>query len=80
MDKTLETTLKAGLNTKMPICDAEEVFHDDEGTYKNRMVSRKRCHCRCRRETNKGESGFSKASDRGKAEDHGPQGVPVVVW
>ena len=36
MDKTLESTLKAGLNTKLPTCDAEGVFHDDEGTYKNR--------------------------------------------
>ena len=33
IDKTLESTLKAGLNTKLPTCDAEGVFHDDEGTY-----------------------------------------------
>ena len=36
MDKTLSSTLKAGLHTKLPTCDAEGVFHDDEGTYKNR--------------------------------------------
>ena len=36
MDKTLESTLKAGINTKLPTCDAEGVFHDDEGTYKKR--------------------------------------------
>ena len=43
MDKTLESSRKAGLNTKLPICDAERVFRDDEGTYKNRkLVSRKR--------------------------------------
>ena len=29
--------------------------------------------------TNKGESGFGKASDRVKAKDHRPQGIPVVV-
>jgi len=33
----------------------------------------------CRRVTNKGDSGFGKASDRAKAEDHRPQGIPVVV-
>ncbi len=33
----------------------------------------------CLRVTNKGESGFGKASDRVKAEDHRPQGIPVVV-
>jgi len=36
MDKTLESTLKAGINTKLPTSDAEGVFHDDEGTYKKR--------------------------------------------
>ena len=36
MDKTLESSRKAGLNTKLPICDAEGVTYDDEGTYKNR--------------------------------------------
>ena len=36
MDKTLESSRTAGLNTKLPICDAEGVFHDGEGTYKNR--------------------------------------------
>ena len=34
----------------------------------------------CLRVTNKGESGFGKASDRAKAKDHRPQGIPVVVW
>jgi hypothetical protein len=32
MGKTLENTLKAGINTKLPTCDAEGVFHDNEGT------------------------------------------------
>jgi hypothetical protein len=36
MDKTLESTLKAGINTKLPTCDAEGVFHDDQDTYKKR--------------------------------------------
>ena len=37
MDKTLENTLKAGINTKLPTCDAEGVFDDDdEGTCKKR--------------------------------------------
>ena len=31
------------------------------------------------RVTNKEESGFGKASDRAKAKDHRPQGIPVVV-
>ena len=30
--------------------------------------------------TNKGKSGFGKASDRAKAKDLRPQGIPVVVW
>jgi len=29
MDKTLESTLKAGMNTKLPTCDVEGVFHDE---------------------------------------------------
>ena len=33
----------------------------------------------CRRVTNKGDSGFGKVIDRAKAEDHRPQGIPVVV-
>jgi len=36
MDKTLESTLKAGMNAKLPICEAEGIFHDNNGTYKNR--------------------------------------------
>ena len=32
MDKTLESTLKAGMNTKLPTCDDKGVFTDDEGT------------------------------------------------
>ena len=34
----------------------------------------------CRRVTNKGESGFGKASDRVKAEDHRPSGILGEVW
>ena len=34
----------------------------------------------CRRVTNKGESGFGKASDRAKAEDHRPSGILGEVW
>jgi hypothetical protein len=34
MDKTLEVTLKTGMNTKLPTCDDKEVFTDDEGTYR----------------------------------------------
>ena len=33
-----------------------------------------------RRATNRGESGFGKASDRAEAKDHRPQGFPMVVW
>jgi hypothetical protein len=36
MDKTLENTLKAGMNTKLPTCDDKGVFTDDEGTYRKR--------------------------------------------
>jgi len=36
MDKTLESTLKAGMNTKLPTCDDKGVFTDDEGTYRKR--------------------------------------------
>jgi hypothetical protein len=32
MDKTLENTLKTGMNTKLPTCDDKGVFTDDEGT------------------------------------------------
>ena len=34
----------------------------------------------CRRVTNKGESGFGKASDRVKAKDHRPSGILGEVW
>ncbi len=34
MDKTLESTLKAGMSTKLPTCDDKGVFTDDEGTYR----------------------------------------------
>ena len=34
----------------------------------------------CRRVTNKGKSGFGKASDRAKAKEHRPSGIPVGVW
>jgi hypothetical protein len=33
MDKTLENTLKAGMN-ELPTCDDEGVFTDDEDTYR----------------------------------------------
>ncbi len=36
MDKTLENTLKAGMNAKLPTCDDKGVFTDDEGTYRKR--------------------------------------------
>ena len=36
MDKTMENTLKVGMNTKVPTCDDKEVFTDDEGTYRKR--------------------------------------------
>ena len=39
-----------------------------------------KCLGLCQRVTSKGESGFGKASDRAKAKDHRPQGIPVVVW
>jgi hypothetical protein len=32
MDKTLEITLKAGMNTKLPTCDDKGAFTDDEDT------------------------------------------------
>jgi hypothetical protein len=34
MDKTLENTLKAGINTKVPTCDDKGVFTDDDGSYR----------------------------------------------
>jgi len=34
----------------------------------------------CLRVTNKGQSGFGKASDRAKAKDLRPQGTPGVGW
>jgi hypothetical protein len=36
MDKTLENTLKAGMNTKLPTCHDKGVFTDDEDTYRKR--------------------------------------------
>jgi hypothetical protein len=36
MDKTLERTLKASINTKLPTCDDKVVFTDDDDTYRNR--------------------------------------------
>jgi hypothetical protein len=36
MDKTLESTLKAGMNTKLPTCDDKGAFTDDEGTHRKR--------------------------------------------
>ena len=34
----------------------------------------------CLRVTNKGKSGFGKASDRAKAKDHRPSGILGEVW
>ena len=34
MDKTLESTLKASINTKLPTCDDKGVFTDDDDTYR----------------------------------------------
>jgi len=36
MDKTLESTLKASINTKFPTCDDKGVFTDDDDTYRKR--------------------------------------------
>jgi hypothetical protein len=36
MDKTLERTLKASINTRLPTCDDKGVFTDDDGTYRKR--------------------------------------------
>jgi hypothetical protein len=36
MNKTLESTLKAGMNTKLPTYDDKGVFTDDEDTYRKR--------------------------------------------
>jgi hypothetical protein len=36
MDKTLESTLKEGMNTKFPTCHDKGVFTDDDGTYRER--------------------------------------------
>jgi hypothetical protein len=35
-DKTLENTLKTGMNTKFATCDDKGVFTDDEDTYMKR--------------------------------------------
>ncbi len=34
LDKTLENTLKASINTKLPTCDDKGVFTDDDDTYR----------------------------------------------
>ena len=34
MDKTLENTLKSGINTKLTTCDDNGVFTDDDGAYR----------------------------------------------
>jgi hypothetical protein len=34
MDKTLESTLKASINTMLFTCDDEGVFTDDDDTYR----------------------------------------------
>ena len=36
MDKTLEITLKASINTMLPTCDDKGVFTDDDDTYRKR--------------------------------------------
>ena len=36
MDKTLESTLKASINTMLPTCDDKGVFTDDDDTYRKR--------------------------------------------
>jgi hypothetical protein len=36
MDKMLESTFKAGMNTELPTCHDIGVFTDDEGTYRTR--------------------------------------------
>ena len=38
MDQTLESTLKAGMNTKLPTCDDKGVFTDDEGTQETEVA------------------------------------------
>ncbi len=37
VDKTIEITLKTGMNTKLPTCDDKGVFTDDEDTYRKRQ-------------------------------------------
>ena len=36
MDKTLESTMKVSINTKLPTCDDKGVFTDDDDTYRKR--------------------------------------------
>jgi hypothetical protein len=36
IDKTLESTLKASINTMLPTCDDKGVFTDDDDTYRKR--------------------------------------------
>ena len=39
MDKTMENTLKSGINTKFPTCDDKGVFTDDDDSYRKRKQS-----------------------------------------
>jgi hypothetical protein len=36
MDKTLESTMKASINTKLPTCHDKGLFTDDDDTYRKR--------------------------------------------
>jgi hypothetical protein len=36
VDETLESTLKVGMNTKLPTCDEKGLFTDDEDKYRKR--------------------------------------------
>jgi hypothetical protein len=40
IDKTLENTLKTGMNTKLPTCHDKGVFTDDEDTYRRLVGDR----------------------------------------
>ncbi len=39
MDKTLENTLKASINTMLPTCDDKGVFTNDDDTYRKHKQS-----------------------------------------
>ena len=43
MDKTLESTLKASINTTLPTCDDKGVFTDDDDTYRKHNTSSLQC-------------------------------------